>query len=532
MNSVLKEVPTGEDASVETDDLDMLDASGGAAEDPSALYQGYNSFNNKVRSTAVKGKTEGGKVSKTVMRYRICTDLEQVSSALSISASLAASCGFGSMDAKSEFVRSLNVSSTSVHIVAYVSVVTDQLRADDVEINTDRFSSASDFYRKYGDSYVNSINKGGEYAAVYSFYSKTIDERTNVLATLSASGITTSGTISASLQISLDSALHSVATRHSLDQRMDGVANHGYPAPPDIMAFALDFPTLVTGEGAVTLDYTTSSYVDVFGFPEDYIPDFLSIDENVLKYLGKPDKLGWSGLFAKAKILMASAQAARDIYTFYQYDGDTQFSQNIALLEADITSWDDLFSTVSRKPMDQYSPQGLHTRGWTPPVLNFQIGTTRLSNGNGDQTFCDVSHDDVLQNNRIEGIVLRGGDCLDSITVTYARGGKSFTMDRRGGDGGNAPVELRLNANARITQIQTAYGDYVNWISFAGKNLTEVSCPGEPEPCPGRGSWVEPADGHTRLLGFSGNFGNVMDHLEAVTVTFSPASFGSENGPE
>jgi len=157
------------------------------------LFQGYDSLSSSGRTAAaVTGdRHPAGATSETY--YRVCTDIETLQSSLNISASASASFGFGSVDAKTSYMRNLKVTTNSVTVVVYTNIVTGSESARNPKLTISPPGDLNDFFLIYGDSYVKSVVKGGEYYATYVFYAESNEEQEHVTASLSAHGIVAGG---------------------------------------------------------------------------------------------------------------------------------------------------------------------------------------------------------------------------------------------------------------------------------------------------------------------------------------------------
>src|SRR3954454_21110110 len=191
---------------------------------PVAMFQGYDTFMSAGRSTAVQG-TSGSSGATAETYYQVCYDYDTLQTTLNVSSSVSASFGFGSLDAKAEFIDSLSITNTSVTIIVYTNILINSLTATNVELVDAPPTDINAFFQVYGDSYLSSVVTGAEYAAAYVFYSQSIEQQRQITSTLSANGITASGSLTASLQTSLNEVQEQVTTRQSLRQFMSGFTN-------------------------------------------------------------------------------------------------------------------------------------------------------------------------------------------------------------------------------------------------------------------------------------------------------------------
>src|SRR3712207_4023292 len=147
---------------------------------PATVMQGYDTFSASGRATAVTGDTSTvGAVDRC--DYTVCTSTESLNTALDISASISAEFGFGGVDAKSEYVRKLETTSTSVVIAVYASVVSGTTVVTNPRlkdgVKPPDAAGLDAFFQGHGDSYISSLTHGGEYIATYAFHSQTRTEQ-------------------------------------------------------------------------------------------------------------------------------------------------------------------------------------------------------------------------------------------------------------------------------------------------------------------------------------------------------------------
>ena len=148
---------------------------------PVAVFQGYDSVSGAGRSTAVSGKTEtvGG---SSGVKYQVCLDISQLAQTLNISQSLSVGYGPFGVEQKMEFVRSLKMTTYCISIVVSARHVLGKDTMTDVEMKAGikppvTTEEIKDFVRGYGDSFISARTRGGEYYAVYTFYSETKEEQ-------------------------------------------------------------------------------------------------------------------------------------------------------------------------------------------------------------------------------------------------------------------------------------------------------------------------------------------------------------------
>src|SRR5205085_9501905 len=171
---------------------------------------------------------------------------------------------------KMNFMNSLHVTENNLTIVAHVrnglghyKVLTAALvpgvapPADDAE--------AAEFVRNYGDSYISETFEGGEYYAVYTFRTRSRSERSNLVASLRASGISGGLTFTAETQLKLSQFSERTEVQWTFSQEMTGVRGVQLPDPPGMIDFARRFSAMEMNAPVMT-GFKVEGYERIPGF--------------------------------------------------------------------------------------------------------------------------------------------------------------------------------------------------------------------------------------------------------------------------
>jgi hypothetical protein len=488
---------------------------------PVKLFQGYDTFMSAGRSTAVAGESQsGGATAETY--YQVCYDYETLQSTLNVSSSVSASFGFGSVDAKAEFIESLNISNTSVTIIVYTNILISSETATDVQLIGEPPEDINAFFQVYGDSFLNSVVTGAEYAAAYVFYSQSIEQQQSISSTLAANGITTSGSLSASLQTDLNTVQEQVTTRQSLRQFMSGFTNPVFPPSDEIINFALSFGSQTPNAPAV-IDYQVTGY--------EHVPDMPSSFDSVVAtrtlYNGVGSQEGLADDFATLSAVKNAVLALEDIYSTYGYTGDSTLATNYAQVQADIKTLDTLFYDMDLDPTKTYSDPDLPALALGTPELNAFLGYHGPYGGTGGDPFRQVTDGSPGESLLLSAVSLRGDRWVDQLEDTYTSDGGTVSY-KQGGTGGKQSTTLQLQSGESLLSISGTYGSYVNQITIKTSFGQSFTWPPSPDSAPYSFSWT--AEGSTVFLGFGGRSGKYLDAIEIVSVELKAAKWVPYDG--
>src|ERR1700761_8002855 len=216
---------------------------------PTQLFQGFNSFQAKVAPSNLVTGQQSSPQSSTTLGYRICKGSSEVSQFLDVSVDASASGSLGSVTGKANYIKGLNLSETSVTIAVYVTnslqVSASQVQYPEGWTPPTGKNPLKTFFATNGDSYVDSYTYGSELIATYVFEAQDEDEQTTIIGSLKASGISPVGNLTADFQGNVKNAVKSISTSCIFKSYIRGVANA--PSVLDENAwvtYALSIPTL------------------------------------------------------------------------------------------------------------------------------------------------------------------------------------------------------------------------------------------------------------------------------------------------
>jgi len=487
---------------------------------PVALFQGYDTFMSEGRSPAVSGQHQsGGAGAETYCQ--VCYDFNSLQSALHVSSSVNASFGFGSVDAKSDFIKKLSITNTSVTIVVYTNIITEARTQTDVHLIGEPPKDIDAFCQLYGDSYLNRVTKGAEYAATYVFYSQSVEQQQQLTAILMANGITSGTSLSASLQTSLRQVQQQVTTRQTLKQYMSGFTETPiFPPADQIIDFALTFGKKVP-DRPVVISYETTGYEHVPDMPAS----FSSVKATRALYNGIGAQAGLAEQHAQLRAVENTIGALHIVYRTYGYTGDSQLDERQAVIGQDILTLDLLFNQMDGEPTKTYTAPQLQGLRWGEPALNVRLQQIGPYGGPGGDPFQQMNETSVAASLVLKALNTRGEAVIDQLATTYSSDQRTAHYVQ-GVNGGIPSPPLLLQVNERVQSISGTYGtDYLHSLKIVTSFGNEWAWPPSPDGCRGKFSWT-PQDQSVAFLGFAGRSGAKIDQLSIVTAEFLPALWG------
>lgn len=487
---------------------------------PVQIFQGYDSVVGTGLGTAIQGTTQAVGARSDVT-YTGCESIETLSQALEIDQSLSVTFGpFGSVDEKMKFVHKLDVTTTSVSLVVYAKHVTGKQALTDYALKPNVTPPVGNeqlgkFFHGYGDSFLSSVTTGGEYYAVYTFYTQTKAEQTSLVAELKAHGIWSTTKIDASLQLKLDNFTSSTSTRVEFKQSVSGIANPKLPDPDHIIRYALDFPSLPI-DAPTIIGFETLGYERV-----PAIQDFQPIVKNRIYFIGfLGQDAGLTKDLVKLQQLLNQAKWIKGIYHFYGGYTDEKLDRVTKLAEVDIKAIDDQIVAFEDDPTQTFTRPNLQALDYGTPALEYGVGKSPSWGGGGGDPFDDVDIRTALQQKTwLSALQLRTGSLVDRITAVYESDKGSWT-DSHGGNGGSPTNELRLLPGQFVVRVSGRSGVLVD-------NLDVVITDGR--HCGGGGGGGDPFDwavpSGSFVLGFAGRSGAKLDQIAVVHAGFKPAKW-------
>lgn len=493
---------------------------------PTTVFQGYNSVLGQGLSTAVQG-TSVTTGARSEVYCSVSTTVEELAQSLSINQSLSVAFGsIGGADEKVEFMASLKVTTYSVSVTVYSrhstggTSFTDVAFKPGIKLPTDNVS-ANLFVRAYGDSFISSVQTGGEYMAVYTFYSQTREEQSSLVASLKANGIFDGVTVGGSLQTATNNFLKTVRVNYSFRQKVSGVRNPVLPMPSNFVDYAVKFPSISLDAPVVTA---------IAGTGYESVPDagnaFDKVASNRTYFTGGGID---GGLTASLKTIIQSLNQMNwiaEIYAFYGGYSDPTLTTNTTTANTDITAIKTQMTDFATKATDYFPPLNLLSLENGTPVLKYSVSTSDYRGGGDGSPFDDVDISTYIQREyiqrktRVFAIGMRSGKRVDQLRTSYIDDLGQATTKCHGTAGGSDRGTLQISEGVFITRIWGRSGSGFDQVNFRISDGRSIGGGGS-----GGSAFDWPTPSGKFVMGFSGRSGSEVDGLRAYYGQFQDANW-------
>jgi hypothetical protein len=485
---------------------------------PVQIFQGYDSVSGAGLSTAMRGesRTTGGLSEVT---YTGCETVETLSRALKVDQSLSVGFGpAGSVDQKITFIYNLDVTTTSVSIVVYARHFEGKQTQTEFGLKDTVQPPVGDeqlkkFFRNYGDSFLSSVTTGGEYYAVYTFYTQTKTEQASLVNEMKAKGVWSTVKVDASLQVKLDQFVSTTTTRVSFNQAVSGLQNPKLPKPEEIIPYALDYPSKPLDAPAI-IGFETLGY-------EQVLDNFQPIAKNRVYFVGVRTDGGLTKDLVKLQQLLNQCTWIRGVYQFYGGYTDQKLDSVSADAKLDIEKIDEQIVAFEEDPTQTFRRPDLRALGFGTPALEYSVGKSPSWGGGGGDPFDDVNIRTAIQEKTwLSALQLRTGAVVDRLMSTYESEGAPPRRTSHGGGGGDLGSELKLLPGQFVVKVSGRAGKLVDRLDIEitdGRHCAGGRTGGDPF------DWSVPAGSF--VLGFAGRSGAKLDQIAAVYAGFKPANW-------
>lgn len=553
----------------------------------SGIGAGFNTFTATECASAISPASptvSQGLSSKFFVK--VCASVDSfnqaTSHAVGVSAQLSSSGPTGG--ANTTLSNALSLSETSISVVVYSSVVTSSLVYDGCSLASGLSEPATtadclSFYQDYGDSFVSAVTEGGEYMAIFVFYSQTDQDQKAVQASLSANGVVnvegSNVSLGATVGGGISQTINTTNVRCSIYQSVLGstaslpAENNSAPEAfvEAIITFAQDFGASQINQ-PVVFDYATQGYETLFATLSQ---GFNAITLNRSIYTGS---VGPN--LAYLQSLVTQYGWITTAYQTYGYTSDSTFLANQSQLSSDIQGLNQWLTPVAANPtiasplsQSLNPPQSLlngvpvftyltptqPTFGggdnWGSAYQDINVGSaanaststsssSTTASGSATASVQSKSSPTVSGSSTVSSsvntsglalplsslplvnsITLWGGTIINQIQIDYSSlaGAAQFT---HGGSGGNISTPLTLGSGVVITSISGTAGNCINQLDLQTSTSASLICPSHPEAAAAF-AWTCPSG--CAFIGFQGRSGAELNALQPIVIDIQPAKW-------
>jgi hypothetical protein len=484
------------------------------------IFQGYDTFTGQARARAVQGSTRTSDT-KVEVTCKVYKGVESLSRALDIAASAQAGFEFGAVGMKAEFVKDLDLTTTSVTILVHASVnyrevMTSVAPADGVDT-----SDLGAFFRAYGDSYVDSLTRGAEYIAVYCFYSQTLAEQERLAADITAT-ISTAA-VDGELKSKIGRVWESTQVRKYRHHTIVGAPGVASPSEDDAVKFALDFSQKVGKTADSVIAYRTAGYDHVAG-----MPDFSKISANralIQQDDGRPGDvpLKLTTLRGVANQIAWLTDSASGFYQTYRYTGDTLLRQRARQIRADIDSLERFVYALAADPTQRSTPPAAPSLAFGAPRLGFEVSFGKQLGIVKGATFEDADYGKMLQQVKLSSLQFITDYGVVALLSKYEGPDGATHTTTHGGTEGTKGDTLKLQPGEFIGRISVVTsGNSIRKLKFVTNQGRELCYPPEFKSTDdGAETWT--ARPGQVLIGIKGRSSDVLNSVQAIVINLKPA---------
>ena len=485
------------------------------------LGVGYNSIGGELRSEAVRVDTVPGGANSHVS-VQVCKGVVALSQALQIKQSLSAEYAeIFKADEKMEFVRKQKATSETISIVVYARHESRVVTASNPKLIADPMPETAEAFAKgYGDSFVSSLVSGGEYYAVYTFYTETVEKQEELRLELQVKGIVSGLEIGGGFEMAIDNFTKTTKTAWQFDQQISGIENPSLPNRKDMIDFAIKFPKTAP-DSPVVISFTTTPYENIPKFPLDFTP----ISANRSYFVGGNLSGGLTASLLEVVSLLNKIDWLRGIYDCYGYEGDTKLDELADQAEADLEAIRKQFAEYQDHPARRFDKPALPSLKKGIPVLTFSKGATSLigrKDGGGPFDYPGGTEEALHSQRRLAWVKLRAGADLDRIQFRYHDIHGEGPLLSYGGDGGTDSNAVTLDHDEFILDglVRMSDDGRLHRINLTTNKRTPIAAGGH--------------DGHevnlqvppnVIVLGFQGRCGAKVDAIQLVYAQLQPAKY-------
>lgn len=433
------------------------------------------------------------------------------------------------LGAKMDFYSSLRTTVFSLSVVVHAWRLTGsawlgqpRLRVDLGPPRTE--SELMEFVTLYGDSYLSSVEMGGECIGVFTFRAESREQAERVERALGVGGLINGLQIGVDLQSTLESASRASSIDFSFSYQVWGCSDIPALTPDTLVPYALGFGSRNIDQ-PILMDLATEGYETVPEIGTAFLPvaanrDLFTRSEGLLRKRQRLQELINQ---------MDATESTLDTYGVTLSDSKA-LAANRQLAQTDLDSLDGLMRTYHVTPAAPLQEPELPSLAVGSPRIRAKVSEepdTRidLTGGAKGKPFAfPFERSTAVQHQvRLTGIGLEAGWRVDKVRLRYSSNlsGNMLRNESHGGDLGHNLGDISFGPGEGITAIYSEFGSNIDKLRLA-TDQGVLESQGDKGDKQHPVNW-QPAPGQV-VLGFSGRSDDAptgaLYGLQAVVAQF------------
>ena len=420
---------------------------------------------------AVMGEPKPGRPVSHSATYHICRTASELAQAMQRQGggSLTGLGFLPLLGSKLEFYRSLRTTIFGLSLVVHArrgtgstQLLQPTLAAGVEAPRTD--NELEKFVRLYGDSYLSSVDVGGECIGVYTFRSETREQAKRVEHALQVGGLVSGLQLGADLKHTVEDVSRTNSINVDFHYEVWGCSEVPKLHPDNLVDYALGFGDTI--DSPMVLDLATEGYESLPEIDTAFRP--VAANRDLFTRRG--------GLLRKHQRLcelinqMDSARRTLDIYGVSLPDA-TQLASNRDTALTDIATIDAMVEAYKAAPSASLAEPDLPSLANGSPRIRAKVGEEgatrigRVEERRGKPFTFPYDWATSIQNQvRLEAIGLEAGWRVDKLRLSYSSSlGSGSTQDVcHGGDRGDNLGDLPIASGEGITAIYSEFGTNID----------------------------------------------------------------------
>jgi len=481
----------------------------------------------RALAAAVGGKIQptSAAVHGTTLEITLCRTATDLARTLDWGFGLSGGVGpLSLLQARQAFFESLRTTVFSVSLVVQARRVLHALEVVQPRLLADAAPSLDPgavdaFVALHGDSFVSSVQLGGDIQGVYTFYAQTQEQAQQVEQAFGASLAFGALTLGPQLSSKVHDVSSSTGVNTSFRVMVRGLSQLPSLTQDDLVPFASGFGSMPLDRPEV-LSLQTTGYELVPALHEAFSP----VATNRDLFTGDAASEGLLRQRLRLRELANQHDWIRGTYAVYGLVPDASLEDNRVRIRTDVASIDTLRQQYGSSPSTPIAAPTLTAFQTGSPRLNVRVTNGERMGGEGGEPFALTRRQQaVVRRRRLVRVGIRAQARVDQIRLVYREDSETTAGEQEweevhGGNGGSDRGILELGDGVSISRIEAKTGRRVDCLRITSSDGQSISGGGDAGNRPL--NWSPPAQ--SVVLGFNGRSKAELDALVPVVAEFGP----------